>query len=314
LNIDALLDKFPGLELMSKEEINDLSKADIFAKLFAIVQSIWLVVQSITRVSVGLPITQLELATIALVFCALIMYALWWNKPFGVEHSVTIYTIYDGNLSAIIAGIKRVSGGGLPPSIDEREFLEHYFAWRLRAAVSGSESDRPPHNLTVERLIETALDPLGYKGIHGVAKFGKALGGLISTVFGKSRWIDLDRDFAMCIAFYSTSTIFSAFHIGAWNWEFPTPTIRTIWRSFALAATGIGPLTIVWGIIIESLPVDMTRRLLFLNVPTGGILFLMVTYILARLGLIVLIFYCFSSMPAAVYETVSWTQFLPHFA
>jgi hypothetical protein len=40
------------------------------------VQSIWLVVQSIARVSVGLPITQLELATIALVFCALIMYAL----------------------------------------------------------------------------------------------------------------------------------------------------------------------------------------------------------------------------------------------
>jgi hypothetical protein len=33
----------------------------------------------------------------------------------------------------------------------------------------------------------------------------------------------------------------------------------------------------------------------------------------SRLGLIVLIFYCFSSTPASVYETVKWTKYLPHF-
>jgi hypothetical protein len=42
--------------------------------------------------------------------------------------------------------------------------------------------------------------------------------------------------------------------------------------------------------------------------------FLGVTYVVARLGLIVLIFYCFCSMPAGVYETVHWTDFLPHVA
>ena len=39
---------------------------------------------------ISLAITQLELATMGFVGCALIMYILWWNKPFDVEHSVAI--------------------------------------------------------------------------------------------------------------------------------------------------------------------------------------------------------------------------------
>lgn len=37
-----------------------------------------------------LAITQLELATMGFVGCALLMYILWWDKPFDVEHSVII--------------------------------------------------------------------------------------------------------------------------------------------------------------------------------------------------------------------------------
>ena len=42
--------------------------------------------------------------------------------------------------------------------------------------------------------------------------------------------------------------------------------------------------------------------------------FFWIVYIISRLGLIVLVFYCFSSMPASVYKTVDWTNFLPHFS
>lgn len=38
----------------------------------------------------SLAITQRELATMGFVGCALVMYILWWNKPFDVEHSVAI--------------------------------------------------------------------------------------------------------------------------------------------------------------------------------------------------------------------------------
>jgi len=277
------------------------------------VQSIWLVVQSIARVSVGLPITQLELATIALVFCALLMYALWWNKPFGVERTVTIYAIYDGNIPATISAIKRLSSHhydrGYP--LTERDYLESYFAWRLRTIPKLSS---PPTNLTFDQLGEMAVRSLADAGSNDVVEFGIALGGLISNIFGKSRWIPINREFATCIIFYAAGTLFSAFHLGAWNWDFPTSTTRIIWRSFALAATATGPLAFVFIIIAQAILEDLGRLTdLLRNVTLWVLGLLLAVYILARLALIVLVFYCFSSMPAAVYQTVNWAQFLPHF-
>ncbi len=38
----------------------------------------------------ALAITQLELATMGFVGCALVLYILWWHKPFDVEHSIAI--------------------------------------------------------------------------------------------------------------------------------------------------------------------------------------------------------------------------------
>jgi hypothetical protein len=299
---------------MHKEEIDDLSKADIFAKIFACVQSIWLVVQSIARVSVGLPITQLELATIALVFCALIMYALWWNKPFGVERTVTIYAIYDSNIPATVAAIKRASSNDTfasPPT--ERQYLEGYFAWRLKTKIPSSSS--LPTTLAFEQLVDMAVNNLANADRNDVVRFGKTLGGLISNIFGKSRWIPINRDFATCITLYAAGTLFSAFHLGAWQWDFPTSTSRTIWRSFALVATGTGPLAVVVVIIAVAIFDNIPRSLEDLGgrVTVVVLDLLLAVYILARLGLIVLVFYCFSSMPAAVYQTVNWAQFLPHF-
>ncbi|KAG8529071.1 uncharacterized protein KY384_005706 [Bacidia gigantensis] len=78
---------------ITPENIRDRSKADAFTKLFAIGQSLWLIIQSIARTAQGLrmgSITQLELATMGFVGCALLMYLLWWDKPFDVEHPVSI--------------------------------------------------------------------------------------------------------------------------------------------------------------------------------------------------------------------------------
>lgn len=76
-------------QIATEDDLNDRSKSDAFTKIFAIVQITWLVVQSIARVSAGLPLSQLELVTMAYVLCAVIMYSFWWYKPFLVE-TVTI--------------------------------------------------------------------------------------------------------------------------------------------------------------------------------------------------------------------------------
>jgi hypothetical protein len=103
--------------------------------------------------------------------------------------------------------------------------------------------------------------------------------------------------------------LFSALHVAAWNWEFPSPIVRELWRAFAIAAAGTGPVTIFTAVFVFILEINMPK--LF-----GGFwaYFLLFVYIASRIGLVVLIFYCFSSMPAGVYETVNWVQFLPHFS
>jgi len=76
---------------ISKHDIKDRSKTDAFSKVFAIVQSSWLIVQSITRVASGLSLSQLEPATMAYIIPAAVMYGFWLEKPFDVEHVTTIH-------------------------------------------------------------------------------------------------------------------------------------------------------------------------------------------------------------------------------
>ncbi|EXA32332.1 hypothetical protein FOVG_16376 [Fusarium oxysporum f. sp. pisi HDV247] len=80
-----LSDIQPDMLRIPEPEIKDLSKADVITKAFAIIQCTWLVVQSISRFAHGYAISQLELATLAFIFCAFVMHVFWWNKPFDVE-------------------------------------------------------------------------------------------------------------------------------------------------------------------------------------------------------------------------------------
>lgn len=66
---------------ISKDEIEDKSKSDGSAKMICCIQVIWIIVQTITRLAVGLAISPLEINTLGHVACALMMYALWWSKP-----------------------------------------------------------------------------------------------------------------------------------------------------------------------------------------------------------------------------------------
>ena len=66
---------------IQEDEIIDRNKTDGLAKFLACLQTGWMVVQVIARVHAGLPITLLEVNTMGHVFCAFIIYILWWYKP-----------------------------------------------------------------------------------------------------------------------------------------------------------------------------------------------------------------------------------------
>lgn len=85
-----LLDKCGLLPRITIDDIMDKSKADGSGKVICCVQVLWMVVQAITRVAVGLPVTPLETNTIGHVACALINYILWWNKPRWIKEPAVL--------------------------------------------------------------------------------------------------------------------------------------------------------------------------------------------------------------------------------
>ena len=76
-----LLDLCGSLPDVSREDIKDKSKADNLTKLVSLLQVIWMLVQICGRLAKSLPVTLLEVNTLAHVICALVIYVLWWHKP-----------------------------------------------------------------------------------------------------------------------------------------------------------------------------------------------------------------------------------------
>jgi hypothetical protein len=216
----------------------------------------------------------------AFIVCALIMYMLWWDKPFGVERRTTLTVITH--------------------DLDVKKWLE-------TALGAQSRADHI-HDLTLDGLLNMPAKDMGSSTREDLRDVVYAFRSMVKNIFKKST-IYPPRKASKSITFYTTSTLFSALHISAWNWDFPSSIARTLWRTFGVAATGTGPFTIFLLVFISGSTDDFAWKSVSAIILLFGLI-----YIVSRLGLVVLIFYCFSSMPAGVYETVAWTTFLPHFS
>jgi hypothetical protein len=73
---------------------------------------------------------------------------------------------------------------------------------------------------------------------------GYGFGGMVGHLFGRENLIYPPEKETRTITFYAAGTIFSAFHIGAWNLESPSSIVQTLWRISALTATSTGPAAI----------------------------------------------------------------------
>jgi hypothetical protein len=74
----GIIGKLPKL---STERVSDLSKEDIFVKLLAISQIIWLCLQLSMRLGQGVPTTQLEVMTMGYALCSALTYFLLFDRP-----------------------------------------------------------------------------------------------------------------------------------------------------------------------------------------------------------------------------------------
>nr|OQO29073.1 hypothetical protein B0A51_03408 [Rachicladosporium sp. CCFEE 5018] len=80
-------DSIPDLD---HAQIVGQSKANGLAKLLTCVQALWFCVQCLTRVTEGLAISLLEINTFAHCLSAIVVYCLWWEKPYDVGSCVDV--------------------------------------------------------------------------------------------------------------------------------------------------------------------------------------------------------------------------------
>ena len=116
-----LFAKLKSLPEVEKETILDRSKADDLVKGLACSQALWIIIQVIARKASGLPVTLLELNTVAHVVCAILMYIVWWYKPQNVNQPESVHV--EPELEALLSPPETFVSGfwgklGIPPRND----------------------------------------------------------------------------------------------------------------------------------------------------------------------------------------------------
>lgn len=84
----------------SEADIKDKSKGDGFAKAIVLGQTSWFVAQCVARWIQHLPVTELELVTLAYTTLIGGMYFVWWDKPLSIDQPIRIPRNLLGSLAS----------------------------------------------------------------------------------------------------------------------------------------------------------------------------------------------------------------------
>ncbi|KAF7969708.1 hypothetical protein HWV62_26168 [Athelia sp. TMB] len=72
------------------DELSNQSNGDVLSKSIAVLQTVWFVVQCIARLVGDLPLTNLEVMTLAYTVMTVAMYVAWWDKPLNVSCAIRV--------------------------------------------------------------------------------------------------------------------------------------------------------------------------------------------------------------------------------
>ena len=125
---------------ISEEVIKDKTKADPITKMLISIQAGWFIVQCIARVAHGLPLTLLEINTLAHVLIALLMYLFWFPKPYNALSPVLIT---DAKVIETAALFTLYGEKGEEKFMQARCVLRDGFN---RASLPANEESHPPND------------------------------------------------------------------------------------------------------------------------------------------------------------------------
>ncbi|KAJ7051398.1 hypothetical protein C8F01DRAFT_1237260 [Mycena amicta] len=88
--LDGVPEYLAEIQAVREQDIKDKSKGDALSKGVAVAQQIWFTTQCLARVHQHLPVTQLELVTLAFAVVNIFISLLWLRKPLDVEEPLRV--------------------------------------------------------------------------------------------------------------------------------------------------------------------------------------------------------------------------------
>jgi hypothetical protein len=201
---------------IGEAEIMEKGRGDFFATLMAMLQLLWVAVQLISRKILDLPSTKLEITALSFALCSLLTYALWFGKPKDVQ--IPTYISLDCRRDGPV-------DHGAP---------DIHIARELKPALledTGGSFFR----------VTLLLDKLQY----GEDKLDRTIP---NDHFSRDSLLRKHNSWALTglhrddIGFIIGAVILGACHCIAWNFEYPTPIERTLWRVATVIITTLMPL------------------------------------------------------------------------
>ena len=262
------------LDLITPDEVElkDRGKSDSLTKLIVIIQTLWFVIQCIARGIQLLPLTELEIVTLAYAMMNFFIYIFWWDKPRNVECPIRLY---------------KASTASQESDVKAKEWED---AWAIGAIQKMSSYAIGSQDI-FSNLTKGASVPMFWSGRPEKAVFMNASVGpsLLGAAFGAIHCISWLYEFPS--------------HLQKFLWHVSCVVMIAVplLAAFACSALRISLVVGKDGLI------SALAGLLVLVLALSAWL-----YILARVATLVIAFANLRSLSPADFSAVDWTYFIPH--
>ena len=245
---DLTHDDIYSFTMPTEAEIKDRGKSDWLAKSLVLLQTSWFVTQCIARGIKHLPVTHLEIVTLAYAAMNFVIYIFWWNKPLNVNRPVRVF--------------RKSEPRETQPRVTEPKSEA---AWE--AFVNGLR-------MVFMFIIGAQDDNVNLSHEDRVPRFWA------NSAAGEQVTADL--------IMLGVGVCFGAIHCIAWHFSFPTHTELLMWQISSVAITAVPvyvPLVLFFGDGLGNIGFEnLALTILIFGPLSGGILYIIaraVTLVLA---------------------------------